>query len=122
MEECGLCDPRADYDPYHPILEHGRTVVIVTNIPIHAEQKSWDGGDKCHAPSPFRKRGAKFTHRDGGEDDKCIMQMCLHKWAYEDGLTNEKCKHFRNGKHAMLLALGAIALAILFLWEMEGCS
>ena len=60
---------------------------------------------KDHTPPLLKERRAKFTTRDCGENGKCIMQMCLHKWASEDDLTNEKFRHFRNGKHAMLLAL-----------------
>ena len=33
-----FANPRTEYDPYHPLLDNGRVVVIVTNIPIHAEQ------------------------------------------------------------------------------------
>ena len=88
MEECGLCDPRTDYDPYHPLLENGRIVVIVTNIPIHAEQKSWDGGDKRHAPSPFRKRRIVTPKGRSERQGVCIDvegSMGLHIVAEEAG-------------------------------------
>ena len=65
----------------------------------------FSGIRKDHTPPLLKDRRAKFTSRGGGENCKCIMQMCLHKWASEDDLTNEKFRHFRNGKHAMLLAL-----------------